>query len=113
MQALEKVEEDISGSSGSRLAVMTEEVKNLPAVSERTEKHLISILSSHKRAPYSPCRHPRGDIRGITLGTAVLDINRKAMRMYKWNPCLATANNWITDYYLGVNGSLKFVNPPV
>ncbi|MBN2135525.1 MAG: twin-arginine translocation signal domain-containing protein [Acidobacteria bacterium] len=111
MKAYEKKEEDISGSSGSRLAVMTEEVKKLPAVSERTEQQLIGILSNHKQAPYSPCRHPRGNIRGITMGTAVMDINRKAMRMYKWNPCLATANNWITDYYLNADGNLKVVNP--
>jgi predicted choloylglycine hydrolase len=48
---------------------------------------LLAMLSAHERAPYSPCRHPRGEVRGQTLGTAVFDLAAGTFRLYAGNPC--------------------------
>ncbi|MEJ2721269.1 MAG: C45 family autoproteolytic acyltransferase/hydrolase [bacterium] len=37
--------------------------------------------------PYSPCRHPEGDVHGVTLGTAVFEAPARAMTLYHGNPC--------------------------
>lgn len=52
-----------------------------------TVDDLLQLLSSHERAPYSPCRHPRGEVRGQTLGTAVFDLAAGSFRLYRGNPC--------------------------
>ena len=52
----------------------------------------LDILSSHQNAPYSPCRHPEGDVQGATLGTAFFDLKKRSFRIYKGNPCGAVEN---------------------
>jgi len=48
---------------------------------------LLSLLSLHEGRPYSPCRHPRGKVRGITLGTAFFVRGERRMVLYEGNPC--------------------------
>ena len=47
----------------------------------------MAMLSSHKNAPFSPCRHPRGKVTGQTLGTALVDLRAGRFRLYRGNPC--------------------------
>jgi len=84
-------------SSVSRYEVIMAALKTLDLKNARAEDFL-KILSSHKRAPYSPCRHPRGDVAGLTLGTASYDIRRGAFRLYKGNPCHSVPQGAFTDY---------------
>ncbi|MFP4527763.1 MAG: C45 family autoproteolytic acyltransferase/hydrolase [Candidatus Kapaibacterium sp.] len=55
-------------------------------------------LSSHESRPYSPCRHPEGDIMGRTLATAFFDIGNRTMMIYKGNPCEAVPNTAAREY---------------
>ncbi len=61
-------------------------------------KVCLNWLSSHRNSPYSPCRHPKGDIHGQTLATAFFDSKTKTMRIYKGNPCLAVGKGLFKDY---------------
>ncbi|MBI5488833.1 MAG: hypothetical protein HY905_15985 [Deltaproteobacteria bacterium] len=61
---------------------------------------LIHLLSSHEGAPYSPCRHPEGDVRGETLACAVFDVPRRRLRLVAGNPCEA---GW-AEYLVGEGG---------
>jgi len=56
-----------------------------------TVRDLLSLLESHRGAPYSPCRHPAGEVHGQTLGTAVFDLRSGSFRLYRGNPCLSLA----------------------
>jgi predicted choloylglycine hydrolase len=47
----------------------------------------LETLSSHSGKPYSPCRHPLGDVTGKTLATAVFDFKAGKMTLYRGNPC--------------------------
>ena len=38
--------------------------------------------------PYSPCRHPEGEVHGVTFGTSVFQLPEKSMTLYHGNPCL-------------------------
>lgn len=58
----------------------------------------LGILSSHEKAPYSPCRHPEGDVQGTTLGTAFFDLNKGSFRLYKGNPCEAARDMLYTEF---------------
>jgi predicted choloylglycine hydrolase len=49
---------------------------------------ILKLLSLHEGSPYSPCRHPEGDVHGITLGTAVFQAPDKSMTLYHGNPCM-------------------------
>jgi len=49
---------------------------------------LVAALSSHEGRPYSPCRHPEGEIRGATLLSVVIDLDRRTLKIYKGQPCL-------------------------
>ena len=59
--------------------------------------YYLRILSSHENAPYSPCRHPRGDVQGLTLATAFFDLNKAIFRLHKGNPCVAVSSELYTD----------------
>jgi isopenicillin-N N-acyltransferase-like protein len=84
-------------SSLSRYQVIKEKLQNFTKESPVPEDFL-NILSSHQNKPYSPCRHPEGDIKGMTLGTAFYDFKEGKMRLYKGNPCLAVKNQRFTDF---------------
>lgn len=83
-------------SSMSRYEVITGKLSTLDEANAEPED-LLRILSSHENAPYSPCRHPEGDIRGITLGTAFYDLARGSFRLYIGNPCEAVPALRFTD----------------
>jgi isopenicillin-N N-acyltransferase-like protein len=88
-------EEYVSTSSRTRWDVLSKWKEELPKdVSEVTEEQIIGALMSHEGKPYSPCRHPEGDIGGATLLTALFNLEEKTMRVYKLQPC----NNKINDY---------------
>lgn len=76
-------------SSVSRYEVIKKEVENLK---EPKFADLFNILSSHKRKPYSPCRHPEGDVEGQTLCTAHYDLKKKEVNFYEGNPCISFMN---------------------
>ena len=58
----------------------------------------LSWLGSHIRAPYSPCRHPKGDIRGQTLATAFFRAGEIKMRLYEGSPCLSVKENRFEEF---------------
>jgi hypothetical protein len=72
-------------SSLTRLRVLTQAVEQ-GGVPDGAES-MMRLLSLHEGRPYSPCRHPEGEIRGITLGTAVFEAPHIAMTLYHGNPC--------------------------
>ena len=88
-----------TNSSLSRYQVIEDEVQNLDRETIKKES-LQNILASHQKAPYSPCRHPQGDVTGITLGTAFFDIGNRLFRLYKGNPCQAFSNFHYKDFSL-------------
>jgi len=88
----------VNSSSMTRYNVITKKIDELPEPDKVMEKDVIEILSSHKGAPYSPCRHPENDVTGRTLATAQIDIIDKKMKIYKGNPCIAYNNSFVTDY---------------
>jgi isopenicillin-N N-acyltransferase-like protein len=81
-----------NNSSLSRYTVINKKLNQLESDNLQPESFL-SILSSHERKPYSPCRHPQEDVLGQTLGTAFFDINKGTFLLYKGNPCFAVKNN--------------------
>ena len=85
-------------SSMSRYSVLQRLAKGIEAKGLKPET-LLGFLSSHEQAPYSPCRHPKGDVRGQTLGTAFFDIGRGVFRLYKGNPCEAVAGEAFAEYH--------------
>jgi hypothetical protein len=48
---------------------------------------LLPLFACHEGRPYSPCRHPRGAVEGITLGTAFFVGGERRMILYHGNPC--------------------------
>lgn len=48
---------------------------------------LVRTLSSHRGAPYSPCRHAREDAPGATLLTACFHAPGRSVRIYEGQPC--------------------------
>lgn len=81
-------EEYVSSSSTSRYRVLKAWADGLgDGPGELSRDELVAPLSSHQSAPYSPCRHPEGDVRGMTLGTAVFQAPAGTMRLSKGQPC--------------------------
>jgi predicted choloylglycine hydrolase len=72
-------------SSTTRMEVLNEEVekKGLP---ENVDE-ILDMLSLHRGRPYSPCRHPKGEVRGSTLGTAIFESPTVGMTLIHGNPC--------------------------
>jgi isopenicillin-N N-acyltransferase-like protein len=81
-----------NSSSLSRYGVINEKLNQLDTNNLGPDS-ILSVLSSHESKPYSPCRHPKEDILGQTLGTALFDINERRFYLYKGNPCEAVKNN--------------------
>lgn len=72
-------------SSTTRMSVLSSaiEEKGPPANVEE----VMQLLTLHEGRPYSPCRHPEGDVHGATLGTAVFAAPAKTMSLFHGNPC--------------------------
>jgi len=87
-------------SSMTRYTVISESLEALKRVRTIVIRDIRGILSSHKRSPYSPCRHPSGLVRGTTLATAVLDLTEATMTIYRGNPCYSFENQNLTEYSL-------------
>jgi len=81
-------EEYKAGSSMSRYRVLTELARKRSA-EDLGPDDLLAMLSSHRSAPYSPCRHPAGEVEGQTLGTALYDLRLGSFLLYSGNPCRA------------------------
>ena len=77
----------VESSSMLRYKVIEEEIGKIENQQSVSEAELVSILSSHRQSPYSPCRHPQGAIRGRTLGTAIMNIEDGYVKFYFGNPC--------------------------
>jgi predicted choloylglycine hydrolase len=84
-------------SSMSRYEVIQKELQN-PLRNNFKPEDFINILSSHLSKPYSPCRHPQGDVQGQTLGTAFIDFEEGVFRLYKGNPCEALEGGRCVDF---------------
>jgi len=80
-----------NSSSLSRYTVINEKINQIESY-DFSPDSMLSILSSHKKKPFSPCRHPLEDVLGQTLGTALFDINEGRFYLYKGNPCEAVKN---------------------
>ncbi len=83
----------VKTSSLSRFEVIKREVNKMSDRKDINKSDCLKILSSHANKPYSPCRHPEGKVKGQTLATAVIDINKRCMYIYKGNPCVSTMEN--------------------
>lgn len=77
------------GSSDSRYRVLAEAVAGWPPPAEVGTGDLVRLLSSHesKTEPYSPCRHPRGEVRGRTVAMALFEVVAGTFTLYEGNPC--------------------------
>lgn len=88
----------VRSSSLSRYQTISRALTGFSKQPEITLKDVFQVLSSHKDAPYSPCRHPAGDVKGTTLSTALFDIKKGSMRIYKGFPCLSYKNGRFSKY---------------
>jgi predicted choloylglycine hydrolase len=86
-----------NSSSISRYNVLSEKIEQSGGKVDKPGE-ILGWLSSHQSKPYSPCRHPQGDINGRTLATAFFDFGRQSMKLYKGNPCEAVPNNAFEEY---------------
>ena len=94
----------VNGSSRSRYRVIESGVKRLRKQPSLKVTDFLQILSSHRSAPYSPCRHPMGDVQGRTLGTAFFNLEKGVFRLYRGNPCIAVVNNFYREYSFSGDG---------
>jgi len=90
------VHPEMTGGSAGRLDVIYESSRTRMRVLEgavaasgapATPDGMVELLSLHDGRPYSPCRHPEGEVHGATLGTAVFEGGEPAMTLYHGNPC--------------------------
>lgn len=81
-------------SSLSRFAVIRQELEKAHRIELRA---YLDILASHRQAPYSPCRHPLGRVKGRTLATLAVDIKQKRVLLYKGNPCVSVSGNLFSE----------------
>jgi predicted choloylglycine hydrolase len=88
-----------NASSQSRYDVIGEKVKTLN-LRKPDAQDFLAILASHDYTvdPYSPCRHPKGEVEGATLGTAFFDLKKGFFRLYKGYLCEALKNGRFVDY---------------
>lgn len=82
----------VGTSSLSRYRVLEDLAKPLRARLARVDwRTLVEMLSSHRGAPYSPCRHPVEDgpepVDGATLATAIFALGARRVRLFQGNPC--------------------------
>jgi len=91
--------EYVQSSSISRYRVLSAGVQRLrDRVDDIEGATLIELLSSHESAPYSPCRHPAGEVGGTTLGNVLFDLGEGSLQLVFSNPCrgLATTHEFPT-----------------
>jgi hypothetical protein len=92
--------EYVESSSMSRYRVLRAGVRRLhERLDDIQGMELVELLSSHESAPYSPCRHPSGEvpyspcrhpsgeIGGATLGNALFDLGSRSLLLTHSNPC--------------------------
>ncbi len=72
-------------SSTTRMAVLSTAIDKKGPPQDVEE--IIKLLTLHEGRPYSPCRHPEGEVHGATLGTAVFTAPTKTMTLFHGNPC--------------------------
>jgi isopenicillin-N N-acyltransferase-like protein len=77
----------VQRSSLPRYATITSDLARVTSPGTLGIDDLARLLSSHEGRPYSPCRHPAGDVRGATLACAAFDVPRRRLRLYAGNPC--------------------------
>lgn len=78
----------VNSSSMPRYQVLTAKAKELKQnLSQVGKEDLLTALSSHEKAPYSPCRHPKDDVHGTTLATSIFDIRAGTWTLFPNNPC--------------------------
>jgi hypothetical protein len=91
LPGMEEVPQDreyVTTSSISRFQVLEAEAARLRDRPEGLDgEAMIEMLSRHERAPYSPCRHPAGEVTGMTLGSVLFDVGGGGLRMCYANPC--------------------------
>lgn len=84
--------EYVESSSMSRYRVLRAGVQRLSdRVDDIQGAELVKLLSSHESAPYSPCRHPTGEVGGATLGNALFDLGKGSLQLVFSNPCQGRA----------------------
>jgi isopenicillin-N N-acyltransferase-like protein len=88
MKDEEQDAEYVGTSSTSRYEVIRAWAAAIEDPSSLTRSRLLEPLMSHESKPYSPCRHPEGDVHGFTLATAVFEAPAATMRVSKSQPCL-------------------------
>jgi predicted choloylglycine hydrolase len=86
-------------SSLSRYRVLGELVQS-QNLADLTPDTMLRMLSCHDGAPYSPCRHPQGEIKGQTLGTVYVDLHRGELCLFRGQPCIAVPGRSSTVYVL-------------
>ena len=84
-------------SSISRFKVIQEALPDLPTENV-TPGDFLEILASHQSSPYSPCRHPQGEVMGRTLGTAYYNFEKGSLRLFRGNPCQSLQNDSFMDF---------------
>jgi hypothetical protein len=91
LPSMEEVPQDreyVTTSSMSRFRVLEAAAAKLRDPLDGLDgEAMIGMLSSHERAPYAPCRHPAGEVTGMTLGGALFDVGNGGMRLRYANPC--------------------------
>jgi isopenicillin-N N-acyltransferase-like protein len=95
--------EYISTSSMPRFQTLSQEISRISHLNISIEEAL-NMISSHEKSPYSPCRHPDGEIQGQTLATVVFDLKEKTMTVYKGNPCIAVPEEKIRVFSFSSDG---------
>lgn len=88
MQDTPQNQKYVNSSSMTRYRILTAEAERLlDRLDDVDGDTLMRLLSIHAGAPYSPCRHPQGEVRGTTLAGSLFDIHRGTWRLYYGNPC--------------------------
>ena len=87
MQDEDQDEKYVSSSSTSRWDVISRWAEGLKSIDSLTMEDLRVPMSSHDGSPYSPCRHPDGDVKGITLAQAVFEAPKETFEIVKGQPC--------------------------
>lgn len=88
-----EAEQDVQyESSKTRMKVLTRAADEGGA--PENVEGMLKMLSLHEGRPYSPCRHPEGDVHGATLGTAVFVAGKMEMTLYHGNPCQGTKKRY-------------------
>jgi isopenicillin-N N-acyltransferase-like protein len=88
IKATPQNEKYVNSSSMTRYRILTAEAERLfDHLDEVDGDTLMRLLSIHEGAPYSPCRHPQGEVVGTTLAGSLFDVRQGTWRLYYGNPC--------------------------